>query len=92
MGCTDYSTRRDIEPFSTLPPYSCRLQYRVSPVDAAATEIGRLNGGFTVRNNSSLNCIQIEIANTIRNEHKSGFLIEDLAFALINFVRRYAPF
>lgn len=70
------------------------FQYRVSPVDAAATEIGRLNGGFTVRNYSSaLNCIQIEIANTIRDDvEKRNFLIEDLAFAIINFVRRYAPF
>ena len=74
-------------------PIPTIFQYRVSPVDAAATEIGRLNGGFTVRNNSALNCIQIEIANTIRNDaQKRDFLIEDLAFALINFVRRYAPF
>jgi hypothetical protein len=70
------------------------FRYRVSPIDEAATEIGRLNGGFTVRNYSTvLNCIQIEIANTIRDdEAKRKFLIEDLAFATINFVRRYAPF
>lgn len=70
------------------------FKYRVSPVDEAATEIGRLNGGFTVRNYSAvLNCIQIEIANTIRDdEAKRKFLIEDLAFATINFVRRYTPF
>lgn len=76
-----------------IPPPPAIFQYRISPVDAAATEIGRLNGGFTVRNNSQLNCIQIEIANTIRNDvQKRDFLIEDLAFAIINFVRRYAPF
>jgi len=75
-------------------PTPAVFQYRVSPADGAATEIGRLNGGFTVRNYSSaLNCIQIEVANTIRDERKKrNFLIEDLAFSMINFVRRYAPF
>ena len=82
--------RTILNPANLIPAV---FQYRVSPVDAAATEIARLNGGFTVRNNSSLNCIQIEIANTIRDDaQKRNFLIEDLAFALINFVRRYAPF
>lgn len=68
--------------------------YRVSPTDATTAETGVVNGGFTVRNYStSLNCIQIEIANTIRNDaEKRNFLSEDLAFALINSVRRYAPF
>jgi hypothetical protein len=76
-----------------LLPIPNTFQYRVSPVDAAATEIPRLNGGFTVRNNPELNCIQIEIANTIRNDpQKRSFLIEDLAFAIINLVRRHAPF
>lgn len=86
------SVRRPTIP-NPIVPVPVMFQYRVSPVDAAATEIGRLNGGFTVRNNPALNCIQVEIANTIRNDvQKRNFLIEDLAFALINFVRRYAPF
>ena len=56
--------------------------------------MGRLNGGFTVRNYSpALNCIQIEIADTVRgDEEKRDFLIEALAFAIVNFVRRYAHF
>jgi hypothetical protein len=78
----------------TLPPVPQVFQYRVSPVDSTAPEIPRLNGGFTVRNYSSrLSCIQIEIANTIRNDgQKRNFLIEDLAYAMVNSVRRYAPF
>lgn len=77
----------------TLPIPSI-FKYRVSPIDEAATEIGRLHGGFTIRKYSAdINCIQIEIANTLRDDQaKRKFLIEDLAFATINFVRRYAAF
>ncbi len=73
-----------------LPPVI--FQYRVDPADAAANEI--LNGQFTVRNYASrLNCIQIETSGLIRdNAIRRALLTEDLAFALINFVRRHAPF
>lgn len=40
-----------------------------------------------------INCIQVEIRDEIRNDDvRREFVQEDLAFALINFVRRYAPF
>jgi hypothetical protein len=70
------------------------FQYRVSPEDEVATETGEVNGGFTVRNyGTSINSIQIELADTIRgSEEKRRFIVEDLAFAIINFVRRYAMF
>lgn len=73
---------------------SSTFQYRVSPSDQAATETGVVNGGFTVRNYSSnINCIQIELANTVRDDGaKRDFIIEDLAFSIMNFVRRHAPF
>ena len=50
--------------------------------------------GFTVRRYGVfINSIQVEIADTIRDfEQKRLFFIEDLAFAIINFVRRHAPF
>jgi hypothetical protein len=72
------------------------FEYRVSPANENAKETDRVRGGFTVREyaeKSKINCIQIEIADTIRdNEEKRGFVIEDLAFAMINFVRRHSPF
>lgn len=70
------------------------FKYRVSPADQTATETSAVNGGFTVRNYSSrINCIQIELANTVRDDgEKRGFVVEDLAFAIMNFVRRHAPF
>lgn len=70
------------------------FKYRVSPADATVTETSEVNGGFTVRNyGASINSIQIECANTIRNDgEKRDFLIEDLAFSIINFARRHAPF
>jgi hypothetical protein len=70
------------------------FSYTVSPADASATETGVVNGGFTVRSqNDQMNCVQIEVASPIREDDtKRGFLIEDLAFAIPNFVRRYAPF
>ena len=69
------------------------FKYRVSPAKKDAEEI--VSGGFTVREYAKfgINCIQIEIANTIRlDEEKRRFVIEDLAFAMINFVRRHSPF
>jgi hypothetical protein len=68
--------------------------WRVSPANAEATELGDLNGGYTVRHYSSqINCIQIEITNAVRtNSEKRALLIDDLSFALTNFVRRHAIF
>lgn len=69
-------------------------RHRVSPARAADTETGAVNGGFTVRNyGDTLPCIQIENAATVRDDGgKRDFLIEDLAFAIVNFTRRHAPF
>jgi N-formylglutamate amidohydrolase len=71
------------------------FQYRVSPADKEAEETAQVRGGFTVRKYAALmsNCIQLEIADTLRkDEEKRRFIIEDLAFAMINFVRRHSPF
>jgi hypothetical protein len=70
------------------------FQYRLSPVDGEAPENASVDGGFTVRRYGVfINSIQIEIADTIRDsEQRRLFLIEDSAFAIINFVRRHAPF
>jgi N-formylglutamate amidohydrolase len=70
------------------------FSYRVSPADETRTETSEVSGGFTVRHyGASITSIQIEIANTIRNdEAKRGFFIDDLALAIVNFVRRHAPF
>jgi hypothetical protein len=70
------------------------FKYRLSPADAKAPENASVDGGFTVRRYGVfINSIQIEIADTIRDfEQKRLFLVEDLAFAMINFVRRHAPF
>ena len=69
------------------------FQYRLSPADAQAPENSSVDGGFTVRRYGVfINSIQVEIANTIRDfEQTRLFLIEDLAFAIINFARRHAP-
>lgn len=70
------------------------FKYTIYPADECTKE-EILAGGFTVINSAKLgiNCIQIELANTIRsNDEKRSFIIEDLAFAMINFVRRHAPF
>jgi hypothetical protein len=70
------------------------FEYRLSPASISEEEI--LPGGFTVREYAKklkINCIQIEIESNIRkNEEKRSFIIEDLAFAMINFVRRHSPF
>ncbi len=76
-----------------MPPQPV-FQYRVSPVDAGAPENSSVDGGFTIRLYGTLiNSIQVEIADTIRgDDQKRLFVIEDLALAIINFVRRYVPF
>lgn len=70
------------------------FQYRVSPVNEAVAETSEVNGGFTIRNyGSSINSIQVELASTVRdNGEKQAFVVEDLASAISNFVRRHAPF
>ncbi len=80
------------QPNGALPPAT--LRYTLSPADATEAEVPELNGGFTVRTNASrLNCIQLEITSSIRNDDaRRALLVEALAFTLINFVRRYAPF
>jgi hypothetical protein len=81
------SVRRDTGPAPIF-------KYRLSPADAKAPENSSVDGGFTVRRYGVfINSIQVEIADTIRDfEQKRLFLIEDLAFAIINFARRHAPF
>ncbi|MCI0390812.1 MAG: N-formylglutamate amidohydrolase [Acidobacteria bacterium] len=83
------SVRRE----SAAPPLPL-FQYRVSPANATVRETSSVDGGFTVRHYGAfINSIQIEIADTIRlNDQKRPFLFEDLAFAIINFVRRHAAF
>jgi hypothetical protein len=85
------AARRPSQPLPFSPKDAL---YTVSPRDAAATEIRRLNGGFTVRHYAErLNCIQIEIRTELRSDAtRRAMLVEDLAFALMNFVRRHAPF
>ena len=70
------------------------FSYRVSPADETVPETSAVSGGFTVRNyGATINCIQVEIADTVRNDPElRGFCIDDLASAVVNFVRRYAPF
>lgn len=70
------------------------FRYVVSPADEKATETSEVSGGFTVRHyGTRINCIQIEIANTIRDDDENrGFFVEDLALAIINSVRRYVLF
>lgn len=77
-----------------VEPYRYDFRYRVSPARASDTETGAVNGAFTVRNYASLiSCVQIEVADTIRDSAQlRQLLIEDLSFAIPNFVRRYAPF
>jgi hypothetical protein len=84
------SVRRESEGAPTPPVF----QYRVSPANATAPENASVDGGFTVRHYGAfINSIQVELANTVRlDDQKRLFVIEDLAFSIINFVRRYAPF
>jgi hypothetical protein len=69
-------------------------RYTVSPANASATETGEVNGGFTVRHyGQQINSVQIELLTELRTDAtQRALLIEDLAFAMINFVRRYAAF
>ncbi|MFN8465616.1 MAG: hypothetical protein U0X20_08710 [Caldilineaceae bacterium] len=70
------------------------FSYRVSPVDAAVLETSAVSGGFTLQHYGiAINCIQVEIANTVRDDPATrARFIADLALAIINFVRRHAPF
>lgn len=70
------------------------FSYGVSPENETKAETSEVSGGFTVKKYGAvINSIQIELANTIRsNAEKRAFIIEDLAFAIVNFARRYSPF
>jgi hypothetical protein len=70
------------------------VSYRVSPVDESVPETSAVSGGFTIRQyGATINCIQVEIANTVRDDPElRGFFVADLAAVIVNFVRRYAPF
>jgi N-formylglutamate amidohydrolase len=84
------SVRRESEGAPAPPVF----QYRVSPANATAPENASVDGGFTVRHYGAfINSIQVELANTVRlDDQKRLFVVEDLAFSIINFVRRHAPF
>lgn len=86
------SVRRQV----ILPPQTTpqNLQYRVSPADGTTPETSQVNGGYTIRKYAAvLSGIQIEIANTLRDEPvKREVFCEDLAQAMVNFTRRHAPF
>jgi hypothetical protein len=77
-----------------LRPGQRVLRYRVSPPDEATTEIARLNGGFTVEHyGARINSIQLELVRSLRTDAQMReAFAEDLAAALVNFVRRHAPF
>jgi N-formylglutamate amidohydrolase len=79
---------------SLTPPNGPIFRYDLSPANADATENPEVDGGFTVRNQSAqMNCVQIEVAEPVReDETRRGLLVEDLATAIPNFVRRHAPF
>lgn len=70
------------------------FRYRVSPSNAAAAETPAVSGGFTIRcYGATIPAVQIEIADTIRDDaEKRALFVDDLALAIVNFVRRYAPF
>jgi N-formylglutamate amidohydrolase len=70
------------------------FSYRVSPADASVPETSAVSGGFTIQHyGTTINCIQVEIAATVRDDPATRELfIGDLALAVVNFVRRYAPF
>ncbi len=70
------------------------FSYRVSPADDSVPETSAVSGGFTIRQyGATINCIQVEVANTVRDDPDlRGFFVADLASAIVNFVRRYAPF
>jgi hypothetical protein len=72
---------------------ACRGR-RASANSPAAQENASVDGGFTVRHYGTfINSIQVELADTVRlDDEKRQFVVKDLAFSIINFVRRYAPF
>jgi hypothetical protein len=72
------------------PPF----QYRISPADEHTPETGAVSGGFTIKHYGAIiNSIQIETADTLRADPAlRAFFVDDLASALVNFARRYAPF
>lgn len=73
---------------------SAHFRYRLSPADANAPETRAVSGGFTIRKyGAAINSIQVEIADTVRADPaRRALFIDDLALALVNFVRRHAPF
>lgn len=79
---------------SLTPPAGPIFKYILSPANADAAENPALDGGFTVKTQSAqINCVQIEVVDRLRDDDtKRGILVEDLAAAITNFVRRYAPF
>ena len=70
------------------------ITFRVSPAAKNVKETTEVTGGFTVREYSKvLNCVQIELANTMRDTDAAvDRTVDALAWALVNFVRRYVPF
>jgi hypothetical protein len=72
---------------------ACRGR-QASTNSPAAQENASVDAGFTVRHYGAfINSIQVELADTVRlDDQKRPFVAEDLAFSIINFVRRYAPF
>jgi hypothetical protein len=84
------SVSREIEGAPAPPAF----QYRVSPANATTPENASVDGGFTIRHYGAfINSIQVELADTVRlDDEKRLFVVEDLAFSIINFVRRYTPF
>jgi hypothetical protein len=85
------SVRRETDPASAV------FRYRLSPADAQTPESSSVDGGFTSRQYGEfINSVQVEIADTIRTCDDCGpirtALGEDLALAIVNFVRRHAPF
>jgi hypothetical protein len=75
-------------------PSAVAAHYAVFPADAATPEVGGLRGGYTVREYSDrVNAIQLELGPAVRESHAAvNRLARDLASAMLNFVRRYAPF
>lgn len=86
------SAVRRIEMLPDNLPFPTEVRYTVNPSNAQTNEA--LNGGYTVRRHSDkLNCIQIEIDRRLRDDAtRQTLIIEDLAYSIINFSRRYAPF
>lgn len=86
LGCGRHKT--------TDPSEDSIIRYHISPANEQVPETLQVSGGFTVKHyGATINSIQIEIADTIRRDpERCKFFVEDLAFALVTFVRRHAPF